>query len=162
MALVQDYGKCSTSRSTSYVVLCLECSQHVRRPWSKMKCSGTSWSSDTPTFKLINKARASTIKHSVFSVIAGLNLEILSCFFPFIALCNGLEMSEYEVYCVIDFPLIIVGYAPRNNLKQSKWTSIRKNLIIVIQNKKQQGWSPAPRYSSGNLIPIIHSCQQMY
>jgi len=37
MALVQDLGKCSTSRGTSCVILCLEYYLNVRRAGSKTK-----------------------------------------------------------------------------------------------------------------------------
>ena len=55
----------------------------------------------------MNEARASTIEHSISSVIAELIVEILSCCSPFIMLRNGLKMSEYEVYWLTGFPLII-------------------------------------------------------
>ena len=44
------------------------------------------------------------IKHSVFSVIAWLIVEML---FMLFFVCNGLKVSEYEVYWLTDFPLII-------------------------------------------------------
>ena len=47
------------------------------------------------------------IKHSVFSVMARLIVEILSCCSSFIMLHNGLKMGEYEVYWLMGFPLII-------------------------------------------------------
>ena len=48
-----------------------------------------------------------TIVHSIFSVMAGLIVEILSCYSLFTTLLNGLKMSEYETYWLTDFPLII-------------------------------------------------------
>ena len=51
---------------------------------------------------------ALTIKHSVFSIMAGLILEIFFVLFSinFLTLCNGLKMSEYEVYWLMGFSLI--------------------------------------------------------
>ena len=44
----------------------------------------------------------------VFSIMAGLIIErCFSCYSPFIMLCNGLKMSEYEAYWLTDFPLMI-------------------------------------------------------
>ena len=52
------------------------------------------------------------INHSIFSIMAGLIVEIL----PFIVLRNGL-MSEYKEYWLMGFTLIdmYVVMAPRNN-----------------------------------------------
>jgi len=44
--------------------------------------------------------------HSVFSVMAGLVVEMLFSVYN-ITLRNGLKMSEYEVYWLTDFPLMI-------------------------------------------------------
>ena len=41
----------------------------------------------------------------------GLIIEMLSCCFLFIMLCNGLKMSEYEAYWLMSF-LLINGLAP--------------------------------------------------
>jgi len=56
------------------------------------------------------------IEHSIFSVTAELIVEILtfSCCSPFITLHNGLKISEYEVYWLKGFPLI-VRRVPRNS-----------------------------------------------
>ena len=51
-----------------------------------------------------------TIEHFVFFIMGGFIVEMLSCCSVFIMLCNGLKMSEYEAYCLTDFPLII-GWA---------------------------------------------------
>ena len=56
-----------------------------------------------PTFK---EVRTLMIKHSLFFVMAGLILVILSCCSLFIMLCNGLKVSEYEAYWLMGFPLI--------------------------------------------------------
>ena len=50
---------------------------------------------------------ALTIEHSVFSIMAGLIVEMLFMLCLFITLHNGLKMSDYEVYWLTDFPLII-------------------------------------------------------
>jgi len=42
----------------------------------------------------MDKARALTIEHSVFSIMAGLIVEILFMLFSVITLLNGLKMSE--------------------------------------------------------------------
>ena len=59
-----------------------------------------------PHFGLIIRVHVSMIKHSVF-------LQWLDCLYkcfsycsPFIMLCNGLKMSEYEAYWITDFLLI--------------------------------------------------------
>ena len=59
---------------------------------------------DTPTFISITGTCALTIVHSVFSVMAGLIVEML---FMLFSLRNGLKMSEYEACWLTDFPLII-------------------------------------------------------
>jgi len=53
------------------------------------------------------RARALTIVHSVFAVMAELIVEMLFMCPLFMTLRNGLKMSEYEVYWLTDFPLII-------------------------------------------------------
>ena len=44
------------------------------------------------TFKSTSGAYTSTIEHSIFSVRAGLLIEMLLCCSPFITLCNGLKL----------------------------------------------------------------------
>ena len=61
----------------------------------------------TPIFISITGARALTIVHSIFSMMAGLVVESFSCFSLFITLCNRLKMSKYKAYWRTDFPLII-------------------------------------------------------
>jgi len=46
------------------------------------------------------------IEHSIFSVMAGLIVEILLCFSLIITLLDGLKMRECEAYWLMDFPLI--------------------------------------------------------
>ena len=46
------------------------------------------------------------IKRFVFSIMAKLIVEMFSCCSPFISLCNGLKISEYDVYWLTDFSLI--------------------------------------------------------
>ena len=47
------------------------------------------------------------INYSIFSVMAGLIVEILFMLFLFIKLCNGLKMSEYDdAYWLKGFPLV--------------------------------------------------------
>jgi len=58
----------------------------------------------TPTFISITGARTLMIVPSVFSIMAGLIVEIL---FMLFSVCNGLKISEYEVYWLMDFPRII-------------------------------------------------------
>jgi len=61
-----------------------------------------------PLLKSITGACASTIVHSVFSIIAGLIVEMLFMLFSvYKSARNGLNMSEYEVYWLTDLPLII-------------------------------------------------------
>ena len=55
--------------------------QHVKRARSDLKRSNTPWPSDTPTFKSINEACTLTIKHTVFSMMAGLIVEIVFVLF---------------------------------------------------------------------------------
>ena len=75
--------------------------QHVRTARSETKHS------NAPTFKSINEAHALTIEHSVFSIMAGLIVEILFVLFSvFITLHNGLKMSKYEAYWLMGFLLI--------------------------------------------------------
>jgi len=64
--------------------------QSVQRAGSKTKHCYTLWSSGTPTFKLITEVNTLTIRHSVFSIIAGLIVEMFftgvgdhPCFFAF-------------------------------------------------------------------------------
>ena len=51
--------------------------QHVRKTRSEAKHSDTPWLSDTPAFESITKVCALTIEHSIFSVMAGLIVDIL-------------------------------------------------------------------------------------
>jgi len=44
---------------------------------------------------LVTGAHALMIGHSIFSVMAGLIVEI---FFMLFSICNGLKMSEYKAY----------------------------------------------------------------
>ena len=54
------------------------------------------------------------IEYFTFSVITGLIVRRFSCCFAFITLCNGLKMSEYEVYWLRHYLLIsIAGCTPR-------------------------------------------------
>ena len=76
---------------------------HVQRARSEMKHSDTQWLSHTPTFKWMNGKCTLTIKHSVFSVMSGLIVEIL---FMLFFVHNGLKMSEYKAYWIMGFPLI--------------------------------------------------------
>lgn len=69
-----------------------------------MKHSDAPCYSSTPTFISITVAHVLTIKHSVFSVMAGLIVEIL---FMLFSVHNGLKMSEYEAYWLMGFPVII-------------------------------------------------------
>ena len=71
-----------------------------------MKSSDMPWSSDTPTFKLITGTQALMIKHSVFTVMTELIAERLFMLFFVRTLCDGLKMSEYEAYWLMDFLLI--------------------------------------------------------
>ena len=59
-----------------------------------------------PLLKSVNEACTLTVEHSIFSIMAGLIVEILSCCSLFITLRNGLKMSEYEVYWLSGFLLI--------------------------------------------------------
>jgi len=79
------------------------------------------------------------IKSFVFSLMAGL-IGFL-CSYPFIMLCNGLKISEYEAYWLMDFfanqnldahqeriLLIILSFkAVCTTYLKSKQASIRKN-----------------------------------
>jgi len=56
-----------------------------------------------PLFWLITGEHVLTIKHSVFYITAGLIAEILLCCYPFIKLWDGLKISEYEAYWLMDF-----------------------------------------------------------
>ena len=56
-----------------------------------------------------------TIEHSIFSVMAGLIVEILLCCSPFIVLCNELNMSEYKAYWLKDNLLINNWEFGKNN-----------------------------------------------
>ena len=71
MASVQDLGKCSASRCTSYGILYFECSLK----WLETKCS------DTPTISIDDWVCILTIKHFVFSVMVGLIVEMLFMLF---------------------------------------------------------------------------------
>ena len=51
----------------------------------------------TLTFKSITGAHTLTIKHSVFSIMAGLLIEMLLRCSLFKTLFNGLKMSEYKL-----------------------------------------------------------------
>ena len=57
----------------------------------------------------MTEAHTSTIQHFIIFVMVGLIVEILLSCSLFMTLCNGLKMSEYEAYWLIDFPLIISG-----------------------------------------------------
>ena len=46
-----------------------------------MKCSNAPCLSDMPTFKLVNEVSALTIEHSIFSIMAGLIVEIIFMLF---------------------------------------------------------------------------------
>ena len=86
IASIWDYDKCRASRGTSYVILCMECCPTLAE--SKAKCSDKS-----PTFKPINEVHALTIEHSVFSVMAGLIVEIL---FMLLSIYNAAQWAENE------------------------------------------------------------------
>ena len=58
-----------------------------------MNCSDTLRSSDTPTFKSINEECTLTIKHSTFSVMVGLIVEIL---FMLFSVNNAVLRAEDE------------------------------------------------------------------
>ena len=49
-------------------------------------------------------------KSSVFSVVAGLIIEVL---FMLIMLCNGPKIAEYEAYYIMSFPLINASWGAR-------------------------------------------------
>ena len=55
------------------------------------------------------------IKHSVFSVMAGLIVEILFKLFFIYNAVNGVKMSEHAVYWLTDFPCVNSNRTPRNN-----------------------------------------------
>jgi len=74
--------------------------QSIRRARSKLKRSG---SSGTPTFKSTNGVNASIIDYSVFFIMAGLIVEILSLL---IMLCDRLKISEYDTHWQKGIPLI--------------------------------------------------------
>ena len=88
---------------------------------------------------------------------------------------NGLKMSVYEVYWLIDFTLtnnqvrqeIIMLTLKRYALVRKKHSNKYKEIlvilqsigIIVIKSKETRVVIYTCRYSSGHLIPIIQSCQ---
>ena len=57
--------------------------------------------------KSITGVCALTTEHSVFSIMAELIVEMLFSCSLFIMMYNGLKISEYEAYCLTDFPIII-------------------------------------------------------
>ena len=65
-----------------------------------------------------------TIVHSIFSVMAGLIVEMLFMLSSVLTLRIRLTISEYEVYWLTDFPLIIL-------------LGTLQEIIIVISHKKQ-------------------------
>ena len=78
MSSVQDLGKCT---GVSYIVLCLECCLKCWKHWKLNEGSDTPWSSNTPTFKSRTGTCTLTIKHSVFSTILGLIVEMFFMLF---------------------------------------------------------------------------------
>jgi len=65
------------------------------------------------------------IKHSVFSVMAKLIVEMLYLLFSVPNTMKWAEMSEYEAYWLTDFPLIIY------------WVLAKKYIFMVISQEKQ-------------------------
>ena len=129
--------------------------QYVWRARSETKHSDTPWSSDTPNFKLINEVHTLTIKHSVFSVMAGLIVEILFMLFSIIALCNGLKMSEYGAYWLTGFPLsnsqlwvpmVIFNIKKQRNKYKEKFEILQSIGIIVIKSKETRVVTYTCRY----------------
>ena len=93
MASVRDLGYCNASTGDFHAILCLECNLMCLK-LLEMKRSNTPLLNDTPTFKSMAGVHTSAIKHSVFSVIPELIVEMLLCCTLFVTLCNGLKMSE--------------------------------------------------------------------
>ena len=73
--------------------------------------------------KSINEAHALTIEHSVFSIMAGLIVEM---FFVLFSIYNGLKMSEYEAYWLMSFALI------------SSWGMQEIIIIIIFEKANKQ------------------------
>ena len=69
------------ARALLMLFLAWNIAQHVRRARSDSKRSNTPWPSDTPTFKSINEACTLTIEHTVFSMMAGLIVELVFMLF---------------------------------------------------------------------------------
>jgi len=78
-------------------------------------------------------------------------------------LCNGLKMSEYELYWLTDFPLIISWHMPRNNYGDlsRKQTNKHKEKLVILQSigiiviigKETRVVTYTCSYCSGHLIP---------
>jgi len=68
--------------------------------WNITQCVQSSWKRSVVIHHHFKSISTLTIKHSVFSVIAGLLIKML--FFVY----NGLKMSEYKAYWLMDFLLI--------------------------------------------------------
>ena len=110
--------------------------QRVFRAGSKRKHGNTPGQAKRPL--LIDKwSTCFTIAQSIFSVVAGLIVEVLFMLFFVYMQCNWLKMSEYEAYWLTDYPLINISkQGPRNNffllkryaliILKSKQTSVRK------------------------------------
>jgi len=80
MASVWVLSKCTPSKAASYAFSCLECYPMCLKQL-KMKCSDTPWLSKACTFKLIAGMPALTIEFFVFSIMAGLIIEMLFMLF---------------------------------------------------------------------------------
>ena len=98
---------------------------------------------------------ALTIMHSVFSVMAGVVVEML---FMFITLCNGLKTSEYEVYWLTDFPPInLLGAHQEIIMVFSEKKADKQEKLVILQSvtksKETRVITYTCRYSSGYLIP---------
>ena len=75
-------------------------------------------------------------------------------------------MGEYEAYWLMDFPLINSWMSQEVLISQKQLTNKYKKKLIILhfagiiaKNKETRVVTYTCRYSSGNLIPIIRSCQ---
>ena len=111
-----------------------------------------------------------TIVHSIFSVMAGLIVEMLFMLSSVLTLRIRLTISEYEVYWLTDFPLIIllgtlqeiiivISHKKQTNKYKKKIVILQSIGIIVIKSKETRAITYTYRYFSGHFIPIIQFCQ---
>jgi len=108
--------------------------QHIRKARSETKHSDTPW---LPTFKLINEACTLTIEHSMFSVMAGLIVEILFRLFSFFntALVSLFFINMIPIACKItNFSLhLFVSFLKENTIITSWHAKLLISRIAVSQ-----------------------------